>query len=355
MKLYQEIATAVTGLLLALAAIPPKPADAALLTSYQITGNVDWSIDGVGSNKTPVGSLSANVPTGSTIEKAFLYSSRYDSGSLSNPSVTFDGISYSGSTWTPLGNEGNFLQAFRTDVTSQVATKVGSGSGTFSFTVDETGGTNVTTDGEVLAIVYSNPTKPLSTIAFLDGAQSFSGGTFKINYATPLDTTVPGFQELLSLGIGFSAQVNNTSQYSTVDVNGRRLTSAAGGEDDGTADENGGLITVGGLGDSPANPSDPFARPTTDPRLDDELYNLALGNSANSTPFVRNGDTSTTVFTQNPSRDDLLFFAGVNVTAEANVTPVPEPSSPLAPLAFGALSASYMLKRQLKKRKVVNA
>ena len=41
---------------------------------------------------------------------------------------------------------------------------------------------------------------------------------------------------------------------------------------------------------------------TTNPRSDDELYNLI--------PFVKNGDTSITVDTLNPSNDDNIFFAG---------------------------------------------
>ena len=57
-----------------------------------------------------------------------------------------------------------------------------------------------------------------------------------------------------------------------VQVNGRRLTTSAGGQDDG-ASANGALITVGGIGDSTANPSDPDALPTS-ARDDDERYDL---------------------------------------------------------------------------------
>ncbi len=130
------------------------------------------------------------------------------------------------------------------------------------------------------------------------------------------------------------------------------LSILAGGQDKG-AGENGALITVGGIGDNPANPPDPNAGPNGDPRFDDELYNLVLGNSVNLAPFVSNGDTSTTIFTQNPSFDDLIFFTGVNVTTAADVkTTVPEPSEVLGTLAFGTLVAAYLLKRQSKKATV---
>ena len=85
-------------------------------------------------------------------------------------------------------------------------------------------------------------------------------------------------------------------------MNSIRVTSAAGGQDDGQP-ANGALITVGGVGDTNANPSDPNALPNGDPRFDDELYSLL--------PFVSNGDTSIDVFTQNPSNDDNVFFAAL--------------------------------------------
>jgi hypothetical protein len=121
----------------------------------------------------------------------------------------------------------------------------------------------------------------------------------------------------MSLGIGYSYQSEGSQQYSIVDVNGRRLTTSAGGEDDGISAD-GGLITVGGIGDNPANPVDPYATPTN-PRSDDELYNLAVGNGTNAAPFLSNGMTSFQVNTLNPSGDDNIFFLGLNVTAKGNI------------------------------------
>ncbi len=118
----------------------------------------------------------------------------------------------------------------------------------------------------------------------------------------------------MSLGISFgfiSGAIVN--QFSTVDVDGSRLTSSAGGQDDGDS-ANGALITVGGIGDTNANPPPNTTTPAgavDNFRFDDELYDLK--------PFVRTGDTSITVFTQNPSNDDNIFFSALFIGSAAAV------------------------------------
>ncbi len=331
----------------------PK-ASAALTNSYQFSGKGNWSIDGVGSNNTPVGSINAIVPVGSTVVKAFLYSTTYNFGSPFTPIVNFDGITYN--TWTDLGFAATCcnLKAFRADVTTQVATKIGGGAASpFVFDVLSEN-PNDSIDGTVLAIVYSNPAEQERTIAFLDGSTAATGTTTFVNLTNPLTNTQlsdPTFEALMSLGIGFSFQQQGSDQYSTVDINSTRLTSAAGGNDDGTP-EDGGLITVGGIGDSTANPTNPFAIPSSDfsvaPRLDDELYTLK--------PFLNVGDTQIRIDSTNPSNDDNIFFLGVNLTAKADVCvddpdlciTVPEPSPTLSLLALGTLGAASTLKRKLK-------
>lgn len=324
--------------------------DAALVKSYQFNGKGNWSIDAVGGNTTPVGTLEAFVPSGSNIETAFLYSSNFNGNSVV-PNIVFDGTSYGGSDFISLGvnNASISLGAYRADVTSQVASKIGNGGGTFSFQIDSENPNN-TIDGEVLAVVYSNPTEEERTIAFLDGFSASSGDTTTVNLANPLDLTTPNFESLLSLGIGFGFQPSN--QFSTVDIDGRRLTSSAGGQDDGFA-ANGALITVGGIGDSPTNPSDPFAAPSG-PNTDDELYNLALGNGIDPSPFLTQGSTSFTINTLNPSSDDNIFFAGINVTARASVNEpveeVPEPITILGTLVAGGFGVSFSKKRKSKSK-----
>ncbi len=170
-----------------------------LMSSYQFNGNGNWSLDAVGSNNTPVGTVSAIVPVGSTVVKAFLYSTLYDANTI--PEVSFEGTTYSGTDWTDLGANG-FLKAHRVDVTSQVASLIGGGSASpFSFTVNSEN-PNSLIDGEVLAIVYSNPNEAERTIAFLDGFSASTGDTTTINLADPLTALQladPNFEALLSL------------------------------------------------------------------------------------------------------------------------------------------------------------
>jgi hypothetical protein len=293
---------------------------ATLLKSFQFNGKGNWSLDAVGSNnsETSIGDLRAVVPPGSTVVKAFLYCSRTPGGSGTKPTIVLDGTTYGPSAWTALGINvsGSGLQAFRADVTTQVAAKIGSGSAsTNTFDVDSED-LNDETDGEVLAIVYSNGSEVTRTIAFLDGESESSGDSVKFNFASALSMGT-GFEALMSLGIGFSFQASG--QFSQVDVNGRRLTTSAGGQDDG-AGEDGALITAGGIGDDPANPADPFAEDDAGTRADDELYDLAQGNATNSAPFLVNGIKFFTVDTQNPSDNDNIFFMGLNVTAKGSVT-----------------------------------
>ena len=185
--------------------------------------------------------------------------------------------------------------------------KIGGGAASpFSFTINSES-PNTSIDGEVLAIVYSNPAESMRTIAFLDGGSSQTGDTFTFNFAQPVNPSVPGFQAMLSLGIGYGYQ--GSSQYSFVDVNGTRLTTSAGGQDDGAAFD-GALITVGGIGDDFSTNPPPYDSPSN-ARTDDEAYNL--------TPFLHAGDTFFTVTTSNPSLDDNIFFAGINITAEGTI------------------------------------
>src|SRR5207302_1542129 len=105
------------------------------------------------------------------------------------------------------------------------------------------------------------------------------GETKQITFNSPLgDTSAPGFTVDMSLGISFST---GEAQRNIVNVNATRLTSSAGGYDDGILAD-GGLITAGGIGDSNANP-DPFS---TNANLDDELYSLKT--------FLHTGDSGMT-------------------------------------------------------------
>ncbi|HEU5077734.1 MAG TPA: PEP-CTERM sorting domain-containing protein [Opitutaceae bacterium] len=341
--LYPKLALA------GLAAVALTPlAMASLESSYQFNGRGNWSLDAVGSNNSPVGTVQAYVPVGSIVEKAFLYSS-LSSGSLS--SVNFDGTVLDSSDFTSLGFN-SYLHAYRADVTSLVSAKVGSGSATrFDFSVLSEN-PNTGTDGELLAVVYRNAGEAERTIAFLDGFSTSASDSFSVNLGSPLiDPTTPGFEALLSLGIGFGYQPSG--QYSRVDIDGRRLTTSAGGQDDGISAD-GGLITVGGLDDTSTNPNDPFATDGAGPRSDDELYNLAQGNGASSLPFLSTGSTHFTVNTQNPSGDDNIFFAALNITARAGVDQPPPPpvdgSAVPEPSTYGIIGGIALLGLALRRR-----
>jgi hypothetical protein len=335
-------------------AVVSATAHAQLNSLYQFNGNGNWSLSAVGSNNTPVGNLLASVPTGSTVVEALLFSSQY--GGAFVPDVTLGSTEYSGGVWTELGPNPSSdlsLQAWYTNVTPQIKTLVGGGAATdFSIPVTENVG-NGSTDGEVLAIVYSNPSSPKATIAFLGGAASSAGSSTTINYASPLTNVGnPGFSALMSIGDGFSYQTpGNLEQQSDITVDGRTLTQSAGGQDDGQP-YNGGLITVGGIGNGSGGPADDpdgfnpdptLGGPTDttgDPlgdRTDQEYYQLGAGNDVNAAPFLTNGDTSTTIDTVNNSRDDNIFFLGLNITAQAGVNKPPPPPTPDAASTVGLL------------------
>ena len=224
---------------------------------------------------------------------------------------------------------------YLTDVTSLVKPKVDAASpGIVYFDVEESSAKTLGIDGEILAVIFDDPNQVASnTIILLFGGQNPAGDNFNINLTNPINKSAAGFALDFSLGISFSDQDNGPNfpeQFSTVDVNGQRLTSAAGGSDDGEP-VNGELITVGGIGDSNTNPPNPNATPTT-ARSDDELYTLV--------PFVNNGDHTILVHTANPSNDDNIFFAAFFVGANnATVGPTPTPTPGNGPLSPYYLTA----------------
>ena len=199
------------------------------------------------------------------------------------------------------------------DVTAIVKPVVdAAGAGRISFTVTEAQTELI--DGVALAVVFDDPSQSQdSTVSLLFGAQSTTGDTFSISLAAPIQPTAPGARLVLGLGISYGAQGPSatTSQFSQIDVNGRRLTSSAGGEDDGSSG-NGALFTVGGLDDSTNNPANANAAPNGNPRADDELYSLL--------PFITNTTRRVDVATRNPSNDDNIFFAYFQVSGSADIS-----------------------------------
>jgi len=268
-------------------------------------GNGGFSADGLG-QLSAGGTIQAEVPAGSTVVGAWLYAATVGGGDTT--ALGFDGNAVTLSPLTQTDPTSESFSTTRADVTSIVAATVGAGGGIFDFTVDDAP-TSPLLDGVALVVIFSNPGLPEQSIAVLDGGLSVTPSTTVLNFGAPIDTTVPGFSATLSLGIQFSYQgidgnVCGGGQYSTVDINGTRLTSCAGNYDDGEPAD-GALMTVGGVGDSTDIPADPNA---TDTGTDDELYDISS--------FISSGDTSLSIVNENPSGDDSIFLAVLSITGQ---------------------------------------
>lgn len=282
-----------------------------------------------------------------TVKAAYLYNTTF-AGSLVSPALTTlatlgatggipNPVTLSlvpGATPTPVG-----LYTYRADVTSIVAPLVNGAPALTRIPVASIG--NSGSDGLTLVVVFSSlGLDPRQSVAILDGGQAGNTGpdtvggvggftTTAFSLATPVDKTIPNFNAVLSLGIQFSdqdalghacGQNPSFAQFSIVNVNGTRLTSCAGGADDGAL-QNSALITVGGVGDSTDIPSDPFCQagnPSCS-TTDDELYGIA--------GFLNQGDTQVQLKTINPSNDDSIFLAILQLTGALcqDCGPVPPP------------------------------
>ena len=316
------------------------PASASLLVR-EVISNAALSIDGFGS-QTNTGFIQADIPAGSTIQRAYLYAASVSSNSIYP--VTFQGNILPVSSAATLSPSNSTVTTVRWDVTNIITSTFTGGPQDFPIVESNQN------DGAVLVVAYSNPSTQDFTSVILDGALSPAGDMVEFNFVSPYT----GGDFLLSLAASYSrqpapGQPQTTEIYVTTNsTNNRTLTTSAGGADDRTADEesgNGNLITVGGIGDNSANVN-PTAQPiNTNP--DDEYYNLALGNIANSDPFISAGDTFLRLTTKNLSNDDNVF--GMFITSGFNISPapVPEPSMTLGIFGIGAIG--ILLSRLGKK------
>ncbi|MGH9220192.1 MAG: hypothetical protein ACRD1W_12875 [Vicinamibacterales bacterium] len=298
---------------LALAFLPGR-ADASLTVFQTYNGQVGYSSDGFGS-LSQSGVISASVPLGSTVLAAYLYTGvNAFSGDVNTIDSTLNGIDV---TYGPLVANATAccgIASARADVTAIVAAVIDGGlGGVYNFTVTEASGAQ---DGEALVVVYSNPSLPVATVGILDGFASVTGDSATISFADPLNPAAPGFFAEMIIGDNFSC----CQQRSTIVVNGTTMTENAGNFDDGDAQANGSLITVGSF-DDPFSPLNPTYE------TDTERYNLI--------PFITAGDTSITVRTVNASEDDNIFLAVFHVTGEADITTVPDQPETLLLLGLG--------------------
>ena len=271
-------------------------------------GNGGVSTDGLGTDS--IGTIQAEIPGGSIIEYAFLHvATRTFDNPFRPNNIGFEGVSV---PITFLDNvqdtsSGINFETGRVDVTDIVASVVGNRGGVFNFNVDETiTGSPELVEGTSLTVIYSNPNSPEQSIFVWEGG--LTGATPQTNFLTldqPIDTSTPNFTAEMALGIQYGFLEDN--QFSTIDVNGERLSSSAGDFNDGGS-VNGTLITVGGVGDSPDNPANPFENRDFS---DDEFYNLA--------PFLETGDNIIRLDTANPSNDDSIFLSVLSLSGVASV------------------------------------
>lgn len=285
-------------------------AAAALTRTVAEYGRVSLSLDAVGTTDSS-GILHVDKPAGATVRRAFLMAvtSGFTFRQLTANDVT---LLDSPVAWNAAVPSNLYSWNYWADVTALVKPFIDAApAGLVELAVGEAGSLSI--DGETLAVIFDDPNKTVDSSVFLYfGAQNPSGDRFVVDLGDPISMSLPGFAVQYSLGISYGYIASATlspAQFSVVEVNGRRLTTSAGGQDDG-ASANGALITVGGIGDSTANPSDPDALPTS-ARDDDERYDLL--------PFLQDGDTSITIDTYNPSGDDNIFLAALEVSGRSVV------------------------------------
>jgi len=259
-----------------------------VVTEY---GKINISVDGLGTAGTGV--IQVEKPVNATVRAAYLTAaSNWGAVVVPNGSITIDGT---GVDWdlSLFANCNNYWA----DVTSIVSNKIDNASaGRIDFTITESQPSFV--DGEALIVIFDDPNQvDDNTVILLFGGQDPAGDSFEIGLSAPINKSNPNL--LIDMGLAISFSYQPGSQVSLINVNNERLTSSAGGQDDGGGD--GGLFTVGGLDDSNSNPADPSLSPSPAIGYDDELYSIL--------PFVSEGDMNITVFTQNPSNDDNIFFS----------------------------------------------
>jgi len=203
----------------------------AISGAYSATGLVALSVDALGTLGS-TGTIQVDKPAGGTVRAAFLAaaSTGFTGYDIPIGLITINGT---GVTWG--SNIANSIASrnYFADVTAIVAPIVdAAGAGIVNLTIGE-GGSSSLIDGTILAVVFDVPTLTRDfTVVIFFGAQNIAGDSFAIGLADPAQPLDPDYVLDLSLGISYGFQ--GTGQSSLIDVNGTRMTSSAGGQDDGT-------------------------------------------------------------------------------------------------------------------------
>jgi uncharacterized repeat protein (TIGR02543 family) len=328
--------------------------NAGLQQMVSLTGRLTTSVDGFGS-VSGAGNLQVEKPSAQAkVVAAFLtLSGTMNTHNLATPSVvTLDGRNVAFSHRATEDSQAFKFRNFFADVTAIVKPTIdAAAAGVIDIAVDEAG-VKANIDGSSLIVVFDDPNTGWGSVIVMFGTSRSAGDVFTVQVPALNANELTGHR--LSLGIGFSSQISNYVQNSTVNIrtttNGVQSSSTllaeyAGGDDDGE-NANGALITVGGVGDSPNNP---VIGATPSGRADDELYSLDN--------FVSVGVEELEIRTRNASGDDNLFqavllFNGVLVSGSSTVSdpsvnsiagnPVQDrtqaPVSPPAPVSQPALA-----------------
>ncbi len=305
--------------LAALALLLAGPCQAALNQFlFDGYGRYHLSVDGGGtiSSVNPTYPLRVDKPSATAVvHRAFLLAAtppQYSAPTIDQ--ITLGGSNVAWSHTASMGFPGISADFYNmaADVTAIVGPTLDAAPpGLSSFTLSE--GTQVSLiDGTVLAVVFEDPGQAADRhVSLLFGAQAPDGDNFSLFLHTPIDPADPDAVLDVGVGISFSNQQNPavSMQTSLIEINGQRLTSAAGGSDDAQPWD-GSMLTVGGIGDSHANPADPFAPPTS-ATSDDELYSLL--------PLITSATQNISVYTHNPSGDDNIFFAHFVSSAQMDI------------------------------------
>lgn len=291
---------------------PVLPAASGLKVFYRAFGKYALSVDAKGSNGASHTLRVRKPAANAKVIKAFLMAASHNQVAINNGDITLDNkrVTWIAGEYNDIPpNLPNYFHSVLADVTNIVKPKVDrrKTAGQVLFTAREINN-NGSIDGETLVVVFQVPSQTTrNTVVLMFGGQQLSGDRFEITLAQGIDPKAKGAK--LEMGLSISYSYQGTEQYSIIDVNGKRLSTSAGGQDDG-APENGALITAGGIGDTRANPRNRSATPT-DSRSDDEYYNLL--------PFITKNSKTIRVDTRNPSNDDNIFFAWFDIGGNAEV------------------------------------
>lgn len=282
------------------------------------TGQISMSADGAGASAS-ANTIQVDKPNlSATVRSAYLTCTitQSNSGALADGAVSLAGTSIN---WDDKYFNAPFWDNGFADVTSVVQPIMDSaGVGITDLAIVE----NTAIEGCGLYVIFNDPLQDAAnTVFLLFGGQETTGDDFAVSLAEPLDPTDTA-EMGLAISFGYQGLIDpptlcgeDVGQYSEIDVNGQRMTTCAGNYDDKATNEgpaNGNLITVGGIGDDPANPTDPFQKPAdgATPRIvEDELYDLS--------EFLGADETLVFVETLNPSGDDNIFAGHMYLTTAA--------------------------------------